>query len=91
MSSEAGEGFGFFSSILKPGSSLHPTFLLAVDCAFAVLFLVFVWSSYLTRGNVHFFFLMAIEVALWASVKWYISVLLSPCPCTKATAGSCKN
>ncbi|KAF9246934.1 hypothetical protein BU15DRAFT_21274, partial [Melanogaster broomeanus] len=58
------------SFILKPGSSLHPTFLLGVDCAFALLFLVFVWSAYLTNGNVHFFILMAIEVALWASVKW---------------------
>ncbi|KAG9317217.1 hypothetical protein JVU11DRAFT_1410 [Chiua virens] len=63
-------GSGFFSFILKPGSSLHPSFLLAVDCAFALLFFVFAWSAYLTNGNVHFFVLMAIEVALWASVKW---------------------
>ncbi|KIK95132.1 hypothetical protein PAXRUDRAFT_73754, partial [Paxillus rubicundulus Ve08.2h10] len=61
----------FFSFILEPGSSLHPTFLLGVDCAFAALFLVFAWSAYLTKfGNVHFFVLMAIEIALWASVKW---------------------
>ncbi|KIJ19913.1 hypothetical protein PAXINDRAFT_39402, partial [Paxillus involutus ATCC 200175] len=59
-----------FSFVLKPGSSLHPTFLLGVDCAFAALFLVFVWSAYLTKGNAHFFILMAIEIALWASVKW---------------------
>ncbi|KAI9574946.1 hypothetical protein HD554DRAFT_1995032, partial [Boletus coccyginus] len=58
------------SFVLKPGSSLHPSFLLAVDCAFSLLFLVFVWSAYLTSGNVHFFILMAIEIALWASVKW---------------------
>ncbi|KAF8559018.1 hypothetical protein OG21DRAFT_1392886, partial [Imleria badia] len=59
-----------FSFVLKPGSSLHPSFLLAVDCAFALLFLAFTWSAYLTNGNVHFFVLMAIEIALWASVKW---------------------
>ena len=69
--SDAGAS-GFFSFVLKPGSSLHPSFLLAVDCAFALLFLVFAWLAYLTNGNVHFFFLMAIEVALWASIKWYI-------------------
>lgn len=73
MPSESDVGVStFFSFVLKPGSSLHPSFLLAVDCAFAVLFLVFAWSVYLTNGNVHFFVLMAIEIALWASVKWYI-------------------
>jgi len=66
---------GFFSFVLEPGSSLHPSFLLAVDCAFALLFLVFVWSAYLTNGNVHFFVLMAIEIALWASVKWFVQEL----------------
>ncbi|KAL4081732.1 hypothetical protein V8B97DRAFT_87070 [Scleroderma yunnanense] len=61
---------GFFSFILKPGSSLHPVFLLAVDCAFAALFFVFVWLAFLTRGNIHFFVLMVIELLLWASIKW---------------------
>ena len=71
MSSESDVGVsGFFSFVLKPGSSLHPSFLLAVDCAFAILFLVFAWLAYLTNGNLHFFFLMGIEIALWASIKW---------------------
>ncbi|KAF9224287.1 hypothetical protein BS17DRAFT_702729 [Gyrodon lividus] len=77
MSSESqlGNTSGFFSFILTPGSSLHPMFLLGVDCAFAALFLVFVWSAYLTKGNAHFFILMAIEIALWASVKWFVQEL----------------
>ncbi|KAG1715944.1 hypothetical protein ID866_1233 [Astraeus odoratus] len=61
---------GFFAFILRPGSSLHPVFLLAVDCAFAALFVVFVWLAYLTKGNIHFFVLMIIELLLWASMKW---------------------
>ncbi|EGO01774.1 hypothetical protein SERLA73DRAFT_28741, partial [Serpula lacrymans var. lacrymans S7.3] len=58
------------SDILKPGSSLHPTFLLLVDGAFTILLGVFLWLIYLTKGNFHFFVLTGIELALWASVKW---------------------
>ena len=61
----------FFSEILEPGSSLHPTFLLIVDAAFLALFLVFVALAVLTGGNLHVFALMAIELGLWASIKWY--------------------
>ncbi|KIM68702.1 hypothetical protein SCLCIDRAFT_1208901 [Scleroderma citrinum Foug A] len=68
-------GVGFFSLILKPGSSLHPTFLLVVDCAFTALFFVFVWLAFLTRGNIHFFVLMIIELLLWGSVKWFVQEL----------------
>jgi len=74
-SNMSSESDGFFSFLLKPGSSLHPSFLIAVDCAFIVLFLGFVWSAYLTNGNVHFFILMALEIALWASVKWFVHEL----------------
>ncbi|KAI6003791.1 hypothetical protein EDD15DRAFT_2567938 [Pisolithus albus] len=63
---------GFFAFILKPGSSLNPAFLLAADCCFAALFFVFVWLAYLTKGNVHFFVLLIIELLLWASVKWQV-------------------
>jgi len=65
----------FFSNILTPGSSLHPTFLLLVDGAFAMLLLVLISLAVITRGNVHFFALMMIEVALWASVKWFVNEL----------------
>ncbi|KAG6378462.1 hypothetical protein JVT61DRAFT_12720 [Boletus reticuloceps] len=74
-STESDVGIPFFSFVLKPGSSLHPSFLLAVDCAFALLFLVFAWSAYLTNGNIHFFILMTIEIALWASMKWFVQEL----------------
>ncbi|KAI6035226.1 ER protein Pkr1-domain-containing protein [Pisolithus orientalis] len=66
---------GFFAFVLKPGSSLHPAFLLAVDCCFAALFFVLVWLAYLTKGNVHFFILLFIELLLWASVKWFVQEL----------------
>jgi len=71
----SGEEPSFVSFLLKPGSSLHPTFLLAVDAAFALLFMVFLWSAYLTRGNLHFFALMGIQLALWASIKWFVQEL----------------
>lgn len=60
----------FVSTILQPGSSLHPTFLLFVDGAFTVLLVVFLILIFLTSGNPHIFALIAIELCLWASVKW---------------------
>lgn len=60
----------FFDNILKPGSSLNPTFLLIVDGAFTLLLGVFLVLVFLTAGNIHIFALMGIELALWASVKW---------------------
>jgi hypothetical protein len=62
----------FFSQILKPGSSLHPTFLLIVDCAFLLLLLVFIALIFITGGNLHVFALIAIELGLWGSVKWCV-------------------
>ncbi|KAJ6516099.1 hypothetical protein C8R45DRAFT_958791 [Mycena sanguinolenta] len=59
----------FFSNILTPGSSLHPKFLLAVDITFTALFFILVALAFLTAGNIHIFALIAIELALWASVK----------------------
>ncbi|KAJ7228870.1 hypothetical protein GGX14DRAFT_345745 [Mycena pura] len=63
----------FFSNILKPGSSLQPQFLLVVDLSFAALLFILLTLAVLTRWNLHIFALMAIELALWASVKWYKS------------------
>ncbi|KAG2152025.1 hypothetical protein BD769DRAFT_16159 [Suillus cothurnatus] len=76
----------FISFILKPGSSLHPTFLFAVDAAFALLFFVFLWSAYLTKGNPHFFVLMGIQLALWASVKWFVQELKKVPPANVTTS-----
>ena len=69
-SSPPSDGDDFFSTILKPGSSLNPTFLLIVDGAFTFLLVVFITLAFLTAGNIHIFALMGIELALWASVKW---------------------
>ncbi|KII95382.1 hypothetical protein PLICRDRAFT_34231 [Plicaturopsis crispa FD-325 SS-3] len=63
------------ADILTPGSSLNPTFLLIVDGVFAFLLLVLLSLLALTWGNLHFFALIAIELALWASVKWFVSEL----------------
>jgi len=65
----------FFSDILKPGSSLNPTFLLILDGTFALLLVVLLSLSYLTSGNFHIFALTFIELALWASVKWFVNEL----------------
>ncbi|KAF8901695.1 hypothetical protein CPB84DRAFT_1777214 [Gymnopilus junonius] len=62
----------FFANILKPGSSLHTTFLLIVDCAFLLLFLLFVVLAFVTSGNPHILALMGIQLCLWASVKWFV-------------------
>ncbi|KAJ8595361.1 hypothetical protein M405DRAFT_807464 [Rhizopogon salebrosus TDB-379] len=88
----SGEEPSFVSFLLKPGSSLHPTFLLAVDAAFALLFVVFAWSAYLTKGNLHFFALMGIQLALWASIKWFVQELkkLSPPSATTVETSTAK-
>jgi len=72
---DGGGGFSFFGDMLKPGSSLNPAFLAVVDAAFVSLFLVFVGLAFVTSGNFHIFALMAIELALWASVKWFVNEL----------------
>ncbi|KAJ7086694.1 hypothetical protein C8R44DRAFT_650501 [Mycena epipterygia] len=74
MSSNGGDEDGsFFSDILKPGSSLNPRFLFVLDLAFASLLFILLALIVLTSGNPHIFALIAIELALWASVKWYRS------------------
>lgn len=65
----------FIANILKPGSSLDPTFLLIVDGAFASLFIVLATLAFLTAGNIHIFALVGIELALWASVKWCVNTI----------------
>jgi hypothetical protein len=69
---EEPQSSSFFGDILEPGSSFNPAFLLVVDGAFASLFVVLVALAVLTRGNLHLVFLTFIELALWASVKWYV-------------------
>ncbi|TDL29468.1 hypothetical protein BD410DRAFT_779871 [Rickenella mellea] len=65
----------FFSDILKPGSSLNPNFLIVVDGAFTCLLFVLLMLLWMTAGSIHLFALIAIELALWASVKWFINEL----------------
>ncbi|EKM59617.1 uncharacterized protein PHACADRAFT_181609 [Phanerochaete carnosa HHB-10118-sp] len=60
----------FVSQILTPGSSLHPTFLLVLDGAFAVLLCVFLALLFLTGGSIHILVLIGIQGCLWASIKW---------------------
>jgi len=61
-----------FGTVLEPGSSFSPAFLLVVDGTFITLFVVLVTFAVLTRGNIHLIFLTLIELALWASVKWFV-------------------
>ncbi|KAF8219975.1 hypothetical protein L208DRAFT_1336477 [Tricholoma matsutake] len=65
----------FINTILKPGSSLNPTFLAVLDGAFACLFSVLLVLAFLTSGNIHVFVLLGIEFSLWASVKWFVNEL----------------
>lgn len=71
---------GFISQILTPGSSLHPTFLLILDGAFAMLLCVFLALLFVTKGNIHILILIGIEGCLWASVKWFIAELQKTTP-----------
>lgn len=67
-----GESFdiaSFFSDILKPGSSLHPTFLLILDAVLAFLLLLFIVLFFVTK-SLHLVALAVIEVCLWISIKW---------------------
>lgn len=63
----------FLSGLLEPGSSLNPTFLLIVDLVLALLLGTFLTLAIITRGNIHVLVLMAIELGLWASIKWFVS------------------
>jgi hypothetical protein len=60
----------FLSNILEPGSSLNPTFLLAVDGVLALLSVTLGSLVIITGGNVHVIALLVIALALWASIKW---------------------
>ena len=61
----------FLSNILTPGSSLNPTFLFVVDGVLALLAVTLVSLVIATGGNVHLIGLLFIELALWASIKWW--------------------
>ncbi|EIW82230.1 hypothetical protein CONPUDRAFT_153112 [Coniophora puteana RWD-64-598 SS2] len=65
----------FFSNILAPGSSLHPTFLAIVDGSLALLLVTFIAALYFTNGSIHFIVLIVIELALWATIKWFVNEL----------------
>ncbi|KAJ7179305.1 hypothetical protein C8R46DRAFT_635382 [Mycena filopes] len=73
----------FFADILKPGSSLNPQFLFLLDLAFAALLFILLTLTVLTAGNLHIFALIAIELALWASVKWFVNELKNTPPPTE--------
>ena len=66
----------FWSILLRPGSSLNPTFLRILDAAFVALLLIFLALLYLLSGSIHIIFLIIIELCLWASVKWYVCCLV---------------
>ncbi|KAF7331914.1 hypothetical protein MKEN_00071700 [Mycena kentingensis (nom. inval.)] len=66
---------GFLSSILRPGSALEPRALLILDAAFAALLAILLILAVLTKGNIHIFVLIAIELCLWASVKFFVNEL----------------
>ena len=68
---------GVISEVLKPGSSLHPTFLLIVDAAFIFLAFVLFALFFLSGLSLHVLFLMIIEGFLWGSVKWWVSLCVS--------------
>lgn len=70
LQSEGDESF--FANILTPGSSLNPKFLAILDGAFLFLLLVLIFLAILTSGNRHILALIAIELALWTSVKWFV-------------------
>ncbi len=59
----------FISVILEPGSSLHPTFLLALDVVLGALFLLLLGLLIASR-SLHFLALLSIETALWVTLKW---------------------
>ena len=72
LEAEESQSSLFPGSILEPGSSFDPAFLLVVDGVFAFLFAVLIAMAVVTRGNIHLVFLTFIELAFWASVKWYV-------------------
>ncbi|RPD61991.1 hypothetical protein L226DRAFT_613329 [Lentinus tigrinus ALCF2SS1-7] len=75
--SQDGPPGDFLSNILTPGSSLNPVFLTIVDGVLATLLLIFLGLLILSRGSIHFIFLMFITGCLWASVKWFVAELQS--------------
>ena len=60
----------FLSDLLKPGSSLNPSSILVLDCILGALLVVLLSLAYFTSGNGHILALIAVELALWASLKW---------------------
>ncbi|EJU06225.1 hypothetical protein DACRYDRAFT_103170 [Dacryopinax primogenitus] len=64
----------FFADILTPGSSLRPQFLLALDVVLGFLLFIFLSLLCLT-WSLHFLALMAIDIGLWASVKFFVAEL----------------
>ena len=63
-------GSDFLSTVLTPGSSLSPTFLLVVDGVLALLALTLISLIFVSGGSVHPIALLLVELALWVSIKW---------------------
>ena len=74
LSQATGAEGSFLDNILTPGSSLNSTFLAILDTVFAAL-LCILFSLVWFTGSIHFVFLVAIELALWVSVKWFVREL----------------
>ena len=62
----------FIADILTPGSSRYASWQLLLDAAFAALLCVLLGLVWLTRGNIHIFGLIFIEICLYASIKWSV-------------------
>ncbi|KIK65465.1 hypothetical protein GYMLUDRAFT_70580 [Collybiopsis luxurians FD-317 M1] len=76
----------FFADILQPGSSLHPTFILILDFVLLALLIVLLGLVFASSGNIHFIALTVVELALWASIKWFLYELKNAPPDATATA-----
>jgi len=66
---------GILEGFFTPGATRNPAWILALDVAFAALFMVFLGLLWLTGGNIHFWVLIGIECCLWASVKWSVVII----------------
>lgn len=64
-------------SLMQPG--LNTPLRRAMNLTFVLLLLTLTGLSVLTRGNPHFLALLAIASCLWATVTWYVLIMLSPC------------
>ncbi|KAK0527285.1 hypothetical protein OC835_005022 [Tilletia horrida] len=62
-----------FEGIMQPGASAPTVHLM--NYTFYALFLSLAGLVFLTSGNIHVVFLLAVSVGLWASINWFVSEL----------------